>query len=169
MAAKRPKQKTAPKKRPAGRAKPKAAAKRRKVKPVPQGFHTVTPYLFVPGTVRLIAFLKEAFGAKEIARHTGPNGEILYAQLRIGDSMLVMSDAREPWRPMPSGIYLYVPDTDAVYRRALAAGAVSLMEPADQYYGDRNAGVQDPFGNHWWIGTHIEDVSAAEMERRANA
>ena len=139
------------------------------VNPIPEGFGTLTPYLFVRGTGKLIYFLKEAFGAEEIERHTGPDGEVMFAQLRIGDSMLMMSEPRENWKPMPCGVFLYVEDTDAAYRRAMEAGAVSLMEPADQFYGDRNAGVQDPCGNNWWIGTHVEDVTPEEMQRRLDA
>ena len=140
-----------------------------RVNPVPEGFRTLTPYLFVRSTSRLIEFLKAAFDAEEIERHTGPDGEVSYAQLRIGDSMIMMSEPRDTWKPMPCGVYLYVEDTDEVYRKALEAGAVSLMEPADQFYGDRTAGVKDPFGNNWWIGTRIEDVSAEEMQRRLEA
>jgi uncharacterized glyoxalase superfamily protein PhnB len=140
-----------------------------KVKPVPDGFRTVTAYLFVPGTVQLIEFLKAAFDATEIARHDGPSGEVMYAQMQIGDSMIMLSEPREPWKPMPCGIFLYVKDTDLTYRWAIAAGATSLMEPSNQFYGDRNAGVRDPFGNNWWIGTHIEDVPTAELKRRMRA
>lgn len=140
-----------------------------KVNPVPDGFRTLTPYLFVRGTGRLIEFLKAAFDALEIERHTGPDGEVNYAQLKIGDSMIMMSEPRDTWKPMPCGVYLYVEDTDDFYRRALEAGAVSLMEPADQFYGDRTAGVKDPFGNNWWIGTRIEDVTPEEMQRRLEA
>lgn len=136
------------------------------VNPVPEGFGTLTPYLFVRGTGELIDFLKAAFGAEEIERHTGPDGQVMFAQLRIGGSMIMMSEPRDNWKPMPCGVFMYVEDTDVVYAKALAAGAVSLMEPADQFYGDRNAGVKDPFGNNWWIGTHVEDVSAEEMQRR---
>jgi uncharacterized glyoxalase superfamily protein PhnB len=165
MAAKRPKKKPA-----ARRAKPaKAAPKRSKVKPVPDGYHTLTSYLFVPGARRLIEFLKAAFDAKVHSQHQGPDGAVTYALLKIGDSFVMLSEPRDPWRPMPCGIYLYVKDTDATYARAMAAGGVSLMEPSDQFYGDRNAGVQDPCGNQWWIATHVEDVSPKELERRMQA
>jgi len=97
------------------------------------------------------------------------DGSIGHAEVRIGDSVIMLSDARDQWKPLQSAVYLYVPDTDVVYRRALEAGATSVMEPADQFYGDRNAGVQDPAGNFWWIGTHQEDVSREELERRALA
>lgn len=167
MARKKPARKSGATKRKT--AKPRPQPKARKVKPVPDGFRTVTAYLFVPGTAKLIEFLKAAFDASEIARHDGPNGEVMYAQMQIGDSMIMLSEPREPWKPMPCGIYLYVKDTDLTYRWAIAAGATSLMEPSNQFYGDRNAGVRDPFGNNWWIGTHIEDVSPAELKRRMRA
>jgi uncharacterized glyoxalase superfamily protein PhnB len=139
------------------------------VKPIPEGYHTVTPYMTVQGADKLIAFLKEAFGARESERLTGEDGRIQHAEVRIGDSVVMMAQATEQWKAMPSAIYLYVDDTDATYQRALQAGATSVMEPADQFYGDRNAGVQDPVGNYWWIATRIEDVSSEELARRAAA
>lgn len=139
------------------------------VKPIPDGYHTVTPYLSILGAGTLIDFLLRAFDAREIHRHTLPDGSIGHAAVRIGDSIVMMADARNEWKPMPSAIYLYVNDTDAAYERALSAGATSLMEPADQFYGDRNAGVRDPVGNYWWIATHIEDVSPEELAKRADA
>lgn len=120
------------------------------VKPIPDGYHTVTPYLIVQGVAKLIDFLKQAFEAEEIHRTTRPDGTIMHAVVRIGDSVVMMGE----FKPMPGSIYLYVNDTDATYKRALQAGAASMMEPADQFYGDRNAGVKDPVGNHWWIATH---------------
>ena len=137
------------------------------VKPIPEGFHTVTPYLIVQGASKLIDFLKQAFEAEEIYRQNMPDGTVMHAQVRIGDSMLMMSDATSQHKPMPSMIYLYVEDVDAVYNRALKAGATSLRKPTDEFYGDRSGGVKDQFGNQWWIGTHIEDVSPEEMEKRA--
>ena len=166
MAAKRPKKKAAPTKKKSKAVRPKPSTK---VKPVPAGYHTVTSYLFVPGARRLIEFLKAAFGAKQISCHQGPDGAVTYALLKIGDSMLMLSEPRDPWKPMPCGIYLYVKDTDAAYAAAMRAGGISLMEPSDQFYGDRNAGVQDPCGNQWWIATHVEDVSPKELERRMQA
>jgi uncharacterized glyoxalase superfamily protein PhnB len=136
------------------------------VKPIPDGYHTLTPYLTVHGAARLIDFLKQAFDAKEHSRTARPDGTVAHADLQIGDSRLMVSEATETWKAMPGSIYLYVPDTDATYRRAIEAGATSLMEPADQFYGDRNAGVRDACGNSWWIATHVEDVSPEEMTRR---
>ena len=137
------------------------------VKPIPDGFHTVTPYLLIEGVAKLIEFLKSAFDAEETEKLSMPDGTIGHAQVRIGDSIVMMGEARGDWKPMPGSIYRYVPDTDATYRQALEAGATSIMEPADQFYGDRNAGVKDPIGNVWWIATHKEDVSPEELERRA--
>jgi PhnB protein len=98
-----------------------------------------------------------------------PDGTIAHAEVRIGDSAVMMGEPMGEQQPRPATLYLYVNDTDAVYQRALQAGATSLMEPADQFYGDRNAGVQDVFGNYWWIGTHKEDVSPEELKKRAEA
>src|SRR5664279_1547123 len=136
------------------------------VSPVPAGYHRVTPYLVVADGEGLITFLKQAFGAEELCRTLRPDGAIANAGVRLGDSMVMVAQAKEPWKPMPAGFYLYVPDTDATYQAALAAGGVSTMEPSDQFYGDRHAGVQDPWGNNWWIATHIEDVDEAEIQRR---
>ena len=128
------------------------------VKPIREGFHTVTPYLMVREAAQLIDFVKQAFAATELFRGTGSAGGI-HAEVRIGDSMVMIGGAGT-WNgePMPAAIYLYMDDVDAVYKRALQAGAASLSEPADQPYGDRVAGVKDPFGDTWYIATHIEDV-----------
>ncbi len=139
------------------------------VSPVPPGYHRVTPYLVVADGEGFLGFLRVAFQAEECSRTVRPDGSIANAEVRIGDSMVMVAQAREPWKPMPTGFYLYVPDTDATYAAALAAGGASLLEPADQFYGDRNAGVQDPWGNNWWIATHIEDVDEAEIQRRMAA
>jgi PhnB protein len=136
---------------------------------IPAGYHSVTPYLVVENAKQLIEFLEQAFGAEVTERMARADGSIGHAEVRIGDSVIMLSDARDQWKPLQSAVYLYVPDTDVVYRRALEAGATSVMEPADQFYGDRNAGVQDSAGNFWWIGTHQEDVSREELERRALA
>ncbi len=136
------------------------------VQPIPQGYHSVTPCLVVRGAARLIDFLKQAFAAEEIDRFEGPDGSIMHAEIKIGDSMLMLGEASEQFPAQPAALCLYVPDTDAVYRRAVDAGGTSLREPADQVYGDRSAGVADPSGNSWWIATHVEDVSREEMERR---
>src|SRR5262245_26039338 len=117
------------------------------VKPIPEGFHTVTPYLIVEQANRLIDFLTQGVGAEEVSRAQGPDGTICNAQVRIGDSMLELADRTEQWKPRLGAIHLYVPDTDATYQRAMAVGGVSLEVPTDQSYGDREAGVKDPSGN----------------------
>ena len=139
------------------------------VKPIPEGYHTLNPYIVAKGANQLVDFLKSAFGAKELFRMSAPDGSIGHAELQLGDSRLMVGEAREPWKPMACSLYLYVPDTDAAYQAALRAGGKSLMEPGDQFYGDRNAGVTDPCGNMWWIATHIEDVSHDELMKRAAA
>jgi PhnB protein len=137
------------------------------VKPIPDGYRTVTPYIVADGAANVIEFLKKAFDAEEIKCSRAPDGKVLCAEMRIGDSMVMLTDPGAEWKPMPGSFYLYVKDTDAAYRKAMAAGGASLMEPADQFYGDRNAGVKDPTGNLWWLATHIEDVPPAELARRA--
>ena len=129
-----------------------------KVNSIPEGFHTVTPYLMVQEAAQLIDFVKQAFGATELMRTTGSAGGI-HAEVRIGDSM-VMIGGGGAWsgEAMPAAIYLYMDDVDAVYKRALQAGATSITEPEDQPYGDRMAGVKDAFGDVWYIATHIKDV-----------
>jgi PhnB protein len=139
------------------------------VNPIPEGYHTVTPYLVVQGAAKLIDFLKQAFDAKEIMRMPRPDGTIMHAEVRIGDSAVMMGDAWGEFKPMPGSIYLYVHDTDATYKRALQAGATAVMEPTNQFYGDRHACVIDPVGNRWSIATHIEDVPPEELVRRAEA
>jgi PhnB protein len=137
------------------------------VKPVPEGFHTLTPYLVVDGAAGLIEFVTKGFGGELKSKHALPTGRVMHASMKVGDSMLMLADAPEGQKAMKTMLYVYVPDTDAVYKKALAAGAKSLMEPADQFYGDRNAGIEDPCGNQWWIATHREDMSDAELLKRA--
>jgi len=122
---------------------------------VPEGLRDVTIYLHPVGAAKLIDFLKWAFAGEEFVRHDSPEGAVLHAKIRVGDSMIEMGEAHGAWQAMPTAIYMYVPDADAVYRRALAAGADSLSEPADQPYGDRVAGVRDFCGNQWFIATHL--------------
>jgi PhnB protein len=137
------------------------------VKPVPEGYHTITPYMVANDAQKLIDFATRAFDAKLVEEMRRPDGGIMHAELQIGDSRIMLGQANEQHTAMPCGIYLYVPDTDATYTKALAAGAVSAMEPANQFYGDRNAGVRDENGNVWWIGTHVEDVPPDELKKRA--
>jgi PhnB protein len=137
------------------------------VKAIPDGYHSVTPYLTVADLPRMLEFVQAAFGATIHEAISGEDGRIRHAEVQLGDSKIMIGQAREDYPPRPGSLYLYVEDTDANYRRAIEAGAKSLMEPADQFYGDRNAGVEDPLGNYWWIATHVEDVTPEEMDRRA--
>ena len=137
------------------------------VKPIPDGYHTVTPYLTVEGASSLIEFLKEAFDAQETERVVQPDGTIMHAEVRIGDSVVMLSDAMGEWKPMPTSIYLYVNGADTTYQRALQAGATSVMEPANLFYSDRHGSVKDPAGNYWSVATHIEDVPREELAKRA--
>ena len=100
-------------------------------------------------------FLQEAFGSEEVMRHEAPDGMILHAKMRVGDSIIELGESRGDSKPMPTAVYLYVEDVDALYERALKAGAVSVLPPADQPYGDRNAWVKDPFDNMWYLATHL--------------
>ena len=138
-------------------------------KRIPDGYHAVTPYLIVERPEALLTFLGEVFGAVEKERMMRPDGTIGHAETRIGDSIVMLGGADARWRPTSSALYIYVDDADAAYKRAIAAGATSLMEPADQFYGDRNAGVRDTNGISYWIATHKEDLSHDEMKRRAAA
>ena len=125
---------------------------------VPEGLHTITPYLHPKGTPAVIDFLKKAFDAEVVERNESPDGTVVHAKVRIGDSMVEMGEAHGQWQPLPSVLHLYVPDADTVYQRALDAGATSKSEPRDTPYGDRSSGVTDPFGNIWYIHTHLRDV-----------
>ncbi len=137
------------------------------VNPVPEGYHTVTPYLLVDGVPELIAFLEEAFNAEVTFRLARPDGTIMHAEVSIGDSIVMMGEPMGEFGPMPTSIYLYVADCDSIYQRALQAGAASVMEPTDMYHaGERYGGVKDSSGNLWWIATHIEDVTPEERAER---
>ena len=133
----------------------------------PPGYGTVTPWIISPDTARLIEFTKTAFGAQELARVPGPDGKSIgHAEVRIGDSVVMMFDARDGWPGTPAFLRLYVPDASAVYQRALAAGATSVTEVTALFFGDRVRRVRDPLGNIWWIQSHDEDVDPAELARR---
>ncbi len=144
---------------------------KRTAKPIPEGFHALTSYLTVPGIPKLLEFLQKAFDARLIMRMDGPGGRVMHAEVRIGDSIVMMGEPAPegPWQARPCNIYLYVNDCDAVYRSAIQAGAKSLHEPMDEFYGDRNAGIEDPSGNYWWIATHVEDVTPDELRKRMAA
>ncbi|HET9367732.1 MAG TPA: VOC family protein [Candidatus Udaeobacter sp.] len=136
------------------------------IKPIPDGFHAITPYLFTQGAARLIEFISAAFDGELRSRETRPDGAIMHATMQVGDSMLMLADATQPFGPMPASIYLYVHDSDAVYHSALNAGGVSVFPIMTLPSGERYGGVKDPCGNIWWVATHVEDVPPDEQQRR---
>jgi PhnB protein len=131
------------------------------VRYIPEGLHTVTAYLHPLRAEPVISFLKRAFGAVELEKYASPDGVIHHAKIRIGDAVLEMGEAHGPYQPMPSMFQLYVPDVDAMYLRAMNAGATSISEPADQPYGVRSGGVRDVFGNQWYIATQIRELRSS--------
>ncbi len=135
------------------------------VKKIPAGFRTVTPFLLVERCPEFIAFLKKAFGAKVTFQMKGADGKVMHAEIKIGDSMVMTSEAQGDWKAMPSMIHLYVTDVDAWHKKAVKAGGKPLREPEDQFYGDRSGGIVDAWGNQWWTATHIKDVSPREMTK----
>jgi PhnB protein len=134
---------------------------------IPEGYPQVSPYLLVSDPAGLIQFMQQVFDAKEVRRHADDKGNIAHAEMRIGDSVIMMGGVSGQWPAAPAAMYIYVEDTDAAYKRGLAAGATSLTEPADQFYGDRSAAIKDSFGNQWFIATHLESMSEEEMTRRS--
>jgi PhnB protein len=147
------------------------------VQPIPEGYHTATPYLIVKGAGRAIEFYKQAFGASEVMRMDGPNGRVGHAEIRIGDSPIMLADEypemgiRSPQSLGGSGmsLLLYVEDVDARFKKAIATGAKELKPIQDQFYGDRSGTLEDPFGHVWTIANHKEDVSPDEMKKRSEA
>jgi PhnB protein len=144
------------------------------VKPIPEGYHSVTPYLYIKGAAGAIDYYKKVFGAKEHVRMPGPNGRIMHAELQIGDSMIMLADenlqidAKSPATlgGVASSLLLYVENVDAVTQKAVTAGAKLVRPVQDQFYGDRSGTISDPFGHTWSIATHVEDVSPEEMKKR---
>lgn len=144
------------------------------VKPIPEGYHAVTPYLIVKGAARAIEFYKQAFGASEIMRFPGPNNTIAHAEIRIGDSVVMLADGaggnefRDPHSlgASPVGLMIYVPEVDKTFKNAVSLGAKESRPVVDQFYGDRSGTLIDPFGHVWTVATHVEDVSAQEMQKR---
>lgn len=132
----------------------------------PPGYGTVTPWVISRDTARLITFVTEAFGAEELARMPGPDGSIGHAEVRIGDSVVMMFDAREGWPDTPAFLRVYVADADTTQRRALAAGATEVTAVTGLFFGDRVGRVRDPLGNLWWIQAHVEDVDPADLAER---
>lgn len=148
-----------------------------KVKPIPEGYHAVTPYLCVKGAAKAIDFYQKVFGAKEVMRMPGPGGAIGHAEIQIHDSRIMLADEypdmnfRSPhsFGGTPVHIHLYVEDADRVATQAVAAGAKLLRPMADQFYGDRSGSVEDPFGHVWHVATHTEDIPLEELKKRAAA
>lgn len=138
------------------------------VKPIPEGYHTITPYLSVKGVNQLIEFLQNAFNAEVKSSLALEDGNIRNAEILIGNSMVMMGEAPENFH-MPVMLYMYVNDVDATFNQAINAGGKEIMPPTDQFYGDRSAAIEDASGNQWWIATRIENVSHEELLRRAQA
>jgi PhnB protein len=142
------------------------------VRPVPEGYHTATPYLICKGAADAIEFYKKAFGAAEIMRMPMPDGKLGHAELKIGDSHIMLADespengihAPQHYGGTPVSILLYVEKVDAVFNQAVSAGAKAIRPPQDMFYGDRTSWITDPFGHSWYIHTHVKDVSMAEMQ-----
>jgi len=149
----------------------------KKVNHIPDGYHTVTPYLVVNGAARAIEFYKLAFGAEEVMRIGAPRGKVGHAEIKIGDSHIMLADEFPEWDARspqsiggtPVGLALYFEDCDAVFNRALSLGAKVLKPMQDQFYGDRSGTIADPFGHKWTIATHKDDVSTGEIQQRAAA
>lgn len=145
------------------------------VKSIPEGYHSVTPYLIVHGAAQAIEFYKKAFGATEIMRFPGPNNTVAHAEIKVGDSPIMLADegrdykAPQPGSGTPVSLMIYVPDVDKTFSQAVSAGAKSTRAVEDQFYGDRLGTLVDPFGHVWSIATHKEDVSVDEMQRRMAA
>ena len=145
----------------------------KQVQAIPAGMHSVTPHLVCDGAAKAIDFYKQAFGATDAASMPGPDGRIVHAQFRIGDSAVMLVDENRAYGMLgpkavggtPVTIHLYVDDVDTVYQRAVDAGAKAKMPPADMFWGDRYGVLEDPFGHHWSIATHKREVSAAEMQQ----
>ena len=137
------------------------------VKPIPDGYGTVTPYLTVDDPAPVIEFLKKVLDAKDIFAMRDDKGNIGHAEVKVGSSILMLGKARDEWKSRPGNFYVYVEDCDAIYEKALAAGATSISKPETQFYGDRHGGVTDSQGNNWWVATHVEDISPDDMKRRA--
>jgi PhnB protein len=147
------------------------------VKPTPEGYHTLTPYLIVKGAGQALEFYARALGATELYRLAGPDGKVGHAEVALGDSRFMLADEAPevgavgppPGRGHSVSFLVYVPDVDAAFARALAAGAKEVRAIQDQFYGDRAGTLQDPFGYQWTLATHVEDVSPAEMKRRSGS
>ncbi len=138
-----------------------------KVNPIPSQYQRVIPYLIAKGASDLMEFLKIVFDAEETERMSMPDGTVAHGEIKIGESTIMVSEASEMYKENPTMLYIYVEDVDATYKKALDAGATSVKEPENQFYGDRSCMVKDASGNSWGIATHVEDVPPEEMEKRA--
>ncbi len=141
-------------------------------KPIPEGYHAVTPQLVFKDATKAIAFYEKVFGAKEVVRMPGPGGKIWHAELQLGDSKIFVMDAMMPGteppsldHPSPASVAVYVPDVDATFKKAVAAGVKVIRPPNVEFWGDKGAGFIDPFGYGWYVATHVRDVSADEMKK----
>ena len=147
------------------------------VKAIPEGYHSITPYLMFSGAAKALDYYKKVFGATEIMRMEAPDGKIGHAEIRIGDSVIMLADEAPEMKALspktvggtPVGLMLYVENVDDVFDRAVAAGGKAIQPLEDKFYGDRSGTLVDPFGHMWMLATHKEDVSPEEMERRAQA
>lgn len=148
-----------------------------RVKPIPKGYHSVTPYLVVDNAVEAIDYYKRAFGAKEVFRMSGPGNKIAHAEIQIGDSRVMLTDASTEMKTVspkaiggtPVSLMIYVEDVDTVFKAAIKAGGGQIRAVEDMYYGDRSGSLKDPFGHHWHISTHKEDLTPEEIQHRAMA
>lgn len=136
------------------------------VKPIPEGYHTITPYISVKGAAEFIELTKKVFEAKELYRMSYDDGRVMHAEVKIGDSVIMLSESTDKNPPSNILFNLYVENVDDIYKQAVSAGCTSLQEPTLQFYGDKAGGVKDKFGIQWWISTHVEDVSPEEMKKR---
>ena len=148
-----------------------------KAQAISKGYHTVTPSIVVAGAAKAIDFYKKALGAEELMRFPGPDGKIMHAEIRVGDSVIMLTDempdqgARGPKAigGTPVSFFIYGENVDAAWKRAVDAGAKPIMPLADQFWGDRTGSLEDPFGHHWWLAQHIQDLTPEEIQKGSEA
>ncbi len=148
-----------------------------KVQPIPKGYHTVTPSIFVAGAAKAIEFYKKALGAEEVMRFPGPDGTIMHAEIRIGDSVIMLGDEMpghggkgpKSYGGTPVGFFVYRENVDAAWKRAIDAGAKQIMPLIDQFWGDRAGCIEDPFGHRWWLAQHMKDMTPEELRKAAES